>query len=100
MIANIDFGLFHSPTGAYGNVTGEISVPDSIDVGDEVLILESGVGDWFSGKLRITSLGKLPGDQGRMLVGLEDVVAPSQEVARGLVTRLEKEAGLFFDEYE
>jgi hypothetical protein len=100
MIAIIDFSLFRSPTRAYGNVTGDISVPDSIVVGDEVLILESRAGDWFSGKLRITSMGRLPGDSGKVVVGLEDVVAPSQEMARGLVARLEKEVGLFFDEYE
>lgn len=100
MIASIDFSLFHSPTGALGNVTGEIRIPNSVVVGDEVLLLESGVGDWCSGKLRVTSVAQFPDDPGKLLIGLEDVVAPSLDMARRLVARLENEAGLFFDEYE
>jgi hypothetical protein len=100
MTASIDFSLFHSPTGAFGNVTGEISIPDPIAVGDEVLILEPRGGNWFSGRLRVTSVNQLPSDPGKTLIGLEDVVAPSQELARELVARLENEVGLFFDEYE
>ncbi len=45
-------------------------------------------------------MNKFPGDPGKVLVGLEDVVAPSPEMARWLVARLGDEAGLFFDEYE
>lgn len=100
MILNVDFSLFHSPTGAFGRVTGEINASGRIAVSDEILILEPGEGDWFSGALRVTSVNELPGDSETVLVGLEDVVAPCPEVARKLVARLENEAGLFFDEYD
>lgn len=99
MTVRIDFSLFHSPTGAFGNVTGALNIPETVAVGNEVLVLEPGIGHWFSGKMRVTSVNQLPGDPLEVLIGLEDVVAPSLEMARALVARLENEAGLFFDEY-
>ena len=100
MMTNIDFSIFSSPIKAYGSVSGEIDVPEPVSEGNEVFILQTGKGDWFSGKLKIVFMTRLQGDSEKTVIGLEDVVAPSSEAARDLITRLENEAGLFFDKYD
>lgn len=99
MIANINFSLFYSQTGAFGNVTGDIDVPEDVAIGDEVFVLKSDEANWFSGKLRVATLNRSPDDRS-LLLGLDDVVGPSRQEAVQLVIQLEKNAGLFFDQYE
>ena len=99
MIGNIDFSLYSSPTTAYGNVVGEIDIDESIQKGDEIPLLATGAYEWFSGKLKVRSVH--PSDEpGRLLIELEDVVAPTKADAAILAKRLQVEAGLFFDAYE
>lgn len=100
MIANIDFSVFISPTNAYGSVSGAFNVSDLVSEGEEISVLKTTEGDWFSGKLKVISVTKLISDLGEVLVSLEDIVAPSPEYAKHLISRLENESGLFFDEYE
>ncbi len=98
MIVSIDFSLFSSPTKAYGNVTGDVDIDGAVQEGDEVRVLHPEEGDWFVGSLRVVSISRMP-DHGKLLIGLQDVVAHTPEDAARLCVRLEREAGLFCDVY-
>ncbi len=98
MISRINFSIFVSPTDAYGNAAGKISVPDNVSVGSEVILLENSSIKGFTGKLRVQSITKLDGDE-LLLVELADVVVNSVSDADTLIHELECEAGLYFDSY-
>ncbi|MDR2637017.1 MAG: hypothetical protein LBB55_01615 [Zoogloeaceae bacterium] len=98
MIVSIDFSFFSSPTKAYGMVTGDIHIDGPLHEGDEVRILQAKEGDWFSGVLKVVAISRMP-DDGRLLIGLQDVVARTPENAQ-LHARFEWEAGLFCDVYD
>jgi hypothetical protein len=102
MLVHIDFSIFSSPTEAYGNVTGNLDVPDAIRKGDVISILMEGNDRFvkgFSGKLRVVSVDYLEGESRKMLIGLDDVVVDSLEDAKELVRQLQEAVGLFFDPY-
>ena len=99
MIATIDFSIFYSPTEAYGSVTGKIDVPDSVSVGDEVLVLKESPAKGFCGRLRVTSVSRTQNGLQSILIGLDDVVLESMEDAIVLTRELENQGGLFVDPY-
>ncbi|GHT83780.1 hypothetical protein AGMMS49543_12220 [Betaproteobacteria bacterium] len=99
MIVSIDFSLFSSPTKAYGNVTGDICIDGSVQVGDDVRILQPEEGDWFTGSLKVISISKIPGDS-KLLIGLQDVVTRTPEDAARLCFRFKREIGWFCDVYD
>ena len=99
MIAIIDFSIFNSPTEAYGNVTGKIAVPDSVNVGDEVLVLKNCPVKGFGGRLRVSSMSQTDSRSDGLLIGLDDIVLESLDDARALAQELENQAGLFVDPY-
>ena len=88
---SIDFSLFDSPSGAFGNVTGEIELDDLPYVGDEVPLPRNVC--W----LKVTHLTEL---DGATLIGLEDMVFNSHADAAAFAEWLENEAGLFCIRYE
>jgi hypothetical protein len=57
------------------------------------------VPEWFSGRLRVRSVHS-SSEPSRLLIELEDVVAPTKKDAATLAKRLQIEAGFFFDEFE
>ncbi|WUR15731.1 hypothetical protein E7V67_011690 [[Empedobacter] haloabium] len=87
----IDFSIFDSPSGAYGNVTGEVEFTQVPKVGIEVAL----PGKFCS--LKITHLTEL---DGATLIGLEDVVFDSHAAAAAFAERLESEAGMFCVRYD
>lgn len=99
MIVNIFFSLFSSSTKAYGSVSGRFEVPESLEEGQDVVLLHSSAGDWFDGTLKVESITRVP-NQHELLVGLRDVVAKSTEDAARLGKRFEEEAELFCDAYD
>ncbi len=98
MIVNIFFSVFSSSTKAYGSVSGRFEVPESIEKGQDVVVLHSAAGDWFDGSLKVDSITRVPNQQ-ELLVSLRDVVAKSSDDAARLGKRFEVEAGLFCDAY-
>ena len=99
MHATVDFSLFSDPSIAYACISGPLNVGESLHEGDQVRVLPSKPGDSFSGVLRVTSVVRLEGGAGGIVVGLEDVVVYSPEDARALAARFECEAGFFVDVY-
>jgi len=98
MIGNINFSLYSSPTTAYGNVVGEIEVDELIQKGDDVAICVVEPDEWFLGKLKVQSVHP-SSEPDRLLIELEDVVAPTKVDAAALARKLGG-AGLFVDIYE
>ncbi len=88
---SIDFSLFDSPTGAYGNVTGEIEIDHLPKIGDEIALPRNVC------CLKVTHLTEL---DGATLIGLDDMVFESHSAAAAFAERLENEAGLFCVRYE
>lgn len=102
MKIEIDFSIFDSPTSAYGNVTGQVTVASTPEVGSYVEFASSAgpiVADGFSGALRVNQITPVPGI-GSIVYGLEDVVVPSLSVAKELGKRLSDEMDLFVVDYE
>lgn len=99
MIVQIFFSLFDSPNSASGSVSGEFEVGPPLEKGREVMVLSPKEGDWFSGSLKIETVTQVPG-QDKLLVGLQHIVATSQDDASRLGKRFEIEAGLFWDPYD
>ncbi|GAB7126062.1 hypothetical protein JCM19000A_05690 [Silvimonas sp. JCM 19000] len=98
----LDFTLYHSPTSAYGNVTGFIDLLALPQVNDDIVLLNT-LGDEylpFRGSLKVTSTGPAAAGLGAdASVILEDVVLSSTSAAESLSTLLENEAGLSCDSY-
>jgi hypothetical protein len=84
----IDFSIFDSPIHAYGNVTGELEFSAIPEPGAEVRLLDNLV-------LKVTSVSRVEGIEGQVLVGLDDVVCYSQSMAENIGRRLESDLGLF-----
>lgn len=104
MIVHAFFGLFIFPTepygSVYGSVSGDIKIDDSTKEGNEVRILNEGEGDWFSGSLKIISISKsYMKKDGKLLLSLDGIVAPTREDAIRLCGRLNKETVFFCDPY-
>jgi hypothetical protein len=93
MAIRIFFDVLSSPTEAFASVRGNLPMQKPIGQGDEVPLLESGEGDWFSGSLRVQAIAGVNND-GDLMVALEDLLAPSREDAARVVARLEKDADL------
>ena len=88
---SIDFSLFDSPSGAYGNVTGDIELDHLPYVGEKVALPRNAC------CLKVTHLTELDGNT---LIGLEDMVFSSHAAAAAFANRVETEAGLFCVRYE
>jgi hypothetical protein len=79
-------------------VTGNITVPDTVSVGEEVSVLPPSNNDWFTGRLKVVSVQH--DEESGFVLGLEDLVVHSPEEAAQLAARFQSEAGLFCDVYE
>ncbi len=101
MKSYIDFSIFVFSKGAYGNVTGDIDLPSIPKIGDMVQLFEDDAHLEFPGQLRVTSITSVPANgPDDVVIGLEDVVVNSMDMAKDLATKLENECGLFFVEYD
>jgi len=98
----IDFSIFDSPNGAFGNVTGYIELTKFPSIGDKILLLNDDLSKTleFPGSLAVRTITPVTGyGPDKTVVGLEDVVVSSRGVAKNLGTKLESECGLFCVEY-
>jgi len=99
----IDFSIFLSAAGAYGNVTGYIELPSFPKIGDRINLFNDDASKRIEclGSLRVQSITPVPSyGADKAVVGLEDIVVSSIETARNLAKKLETECGLFCVEYE
>ena len=99
----IDFSIYVLAGRAYGNVTGYLELPsypklgDGIELLDNELALQLGV----PSHIRVQSITPVPGyGTDKSVVGLDDVVVESEDIARNLATNLETRKGLFCVYYE
>ncbi len=90
---SIDFSIYDSPTHAYGNVTGEIDFPYTPEIGRRVALVNDH-------EQRIISLATVPGGDGTLLVGLEDIVFNSRLEATVFAKHVENSLGLFCVAYD
>lgn len=95
MIANIDFSIFSSPSKAYGNITGKLTVPENIKVGDNISISD----EKSIQQLKIISISQVESEPSEIIFGLNDVVFNSIEEANEFIKKIEKDKILFFDPY-
>ena len=102
MKVEIDFSIFDSPVSAYGNVTGQVVVAGTPEIGSYIEIVGSAgriVAAGFTGALRVDHITPAP-DAGSVIYGLEDVVVPSLSAAKALGDKLSGETDLFVVDYE
>jgi hypothetical protein len=104
MKINIDFSIFYSPSGAFGNVTGQVELPAPPEIGDVIVLFKDHISEFapeFSGSLRVESIVPVHSEiVDTEIFDLEFVVLNSYEKAKKLADRLETECGLFCPEYE
>lgn len=97
---HLGVSLFHSPTGAFGNVSGEMDLPALPRMGQPF----PWPTEWVAAKptffspeqSRIVGVSEV---NGLPLVVLDGIVCSTADEARDCASFLEHEAGLFFDEY-
>lgn len=99
----IDFSILLSDGEAYGNVTGTIDAESFPKLGDAIELLhdEKSLQLGAPGKLLVQSITEVPGyEVSKSVVGLQDIVVRTKEMARELAAILESEYGLFCIEYD
>lgn len=103
MQSQIDFSIYQSPVKAFGNVTGNLDISDSVKVGDEVWVIPSLIVnksfEFFTGKLRVISITVIDEIKNIVIYGLEDVVTDSLQEAQELASLIEISTDLFIDIY-
>lgn len=96
---SIDFSIFESPVKAFGNVTGEIDLPNPPKVGEEVLLFQDQ--QVFLEKMpsgqKIRSITAMPES---LVIELDDIVLESRREAEKVANFLEKSLNLFVVNYD
>ena len=107
MKVDIDFSIYSEEEGAYGSVSGEISVNVLPHIGDTISFLFSGknialdplIG--FDGMLEVTNrIISANREDRKLALSLGDVVVPTKNDALKLMQYLESAFDLFADIYE
>jgi len=107
MEVSVDFSIFISATKAYGNITGSLNLPAIPTSGDFISLTSPlshevyvPVIDEFAEQIEIKKVIFIPGNEGRILIQLDDIVLDSENNARKLVDYLVDGFGLYFDKYD
>jgi hypothetical protein len=103
MQSQIDFSIYQSLVKAFGNVTGNLDISESVKVGDEVWVTQGLENDksfgCFAGKLRVISIAIIDEINNIAIYGLEDVVTDSLQEAQKLASLIQTSTDLFVDIY-
>lgn len=103
----IDFSVFTEETGAYGNVTGELDLGVTPQVGDKISFMFSSkqnvplMPEGFSGVLSVTDrILSVSRENQQLSLSLSDLTMPTLAGACELMSYFEEAFGLFVDVYE
>lgn len=107
MIVNIDISVFTESNGAFGSVSGSLSVSIAPHIGDVIsfgfndkeIILNTDCG--FSGLLKVVGrVISAKSETENAVMILEDLLLPTMTAAKEVMQYFELAFGLFCDEYD